>query len=430
MHIFPKSPQTIRLLCAADLHLGRPLPLIAKEHQGAQDFITNAWENFVEWAVSSASDVDAVLLAGDIFDNEDNLYEAVFNFEKGVVKLAQKGIHILAIAGNHDAELFAKRLFFSHLPRFRCLGKHGKWETCHLEFGSQQLRIDGWSFPAAHCHDNPLTTAPTCNREEIAIGMLHGECPGQKDSPYAPVNLGDFAATGHRAWVLGHVHIPQIILQQPYTFYCGSLQGLDSSEQGLRGATLLDIDSTGKIQQHFIPLAPLLWHHQKVQLEDSVNCEIVTQLQQSIQAVITRDLAFTRAVVTRLFLEGRVRNYQEVIEYAKSIEGTHHASLFLREKLIPCAVEKVVINCEPAFDLPLLAKGEDVVSQLARLLLQLYHREEEKNFLEKVHFFLEQKQMKYPHLTGFLTDDQLREECLRVGYYLLDALMKQRDTTR
>lgn len=422
-----KQASSIRLLCAADLHLGRILPH-SLEEKSKENFILNAWTNLV--ALAGSSSVDAVLLAGDIFDSEDNLYEAVFQFEKGVVELAKKGIPVLAVAGNHDARLFAKRSYFPHLPQFKVLGKNGVWESHSLTVGQRTLRIDGWSFPDERYIGNPILTSLPCSREEIAIGLLHCECPGAKDSVYAPVGVSDFAKTGHRAWILGHVHIPQQLLQQPDVFYCGSLQGLDSSEHGPRGAMVLDIDSAGGAQRQFCPLAPLLWHRQEVEVDPSV--DLFTFLERLAQERLKNDLNKTRAFASSFVLQGRVRDYLSLAQRAQELEGQHLTSILNDQNLIPCWIERISVDCQPAYDLSLLSQGEDMISLLARKLLELQKKEGEAAILKKAHGALEQKAMKYPHLaqTGPSNEEEIRSECLRAGYALLADLLKQKEGSR
>lgn len=421
--VLPKPPYTFRLLSAADLHLGRGFASVLGEAH-KQNFIFNAWENLI--ALASTSGVDAVLLAGDIFDSEDNLYEAVFHFEKGVVELSKRGIPVIAVAGNHDARLFAMRSYFPHLPRFHCLGKNGNWETYYLDWGQRKLRIDGWSFPDERFAGNPLKSAPLCSREEIAIGLLHCECPGQKESYYAPVSTSDFAASGHRAWILGHIHIPHTIVTQPDVFYCGSLQGLDSSEHGPRGATILDIDTAGQVQRQFCPLAPLLWHRKEIEIDSSHDLRVT--LENSVQETFKKELSSSRAITASFILQGRVHDYKALAARAKELEGTHLTSFLGTQGLVPCWIEKITVDCQPAFDLALLAQGEDMVSQLARLLLTLQKKENDTHLLGRARDSLEKKLMKYPHLADTLSEEELRRECLRSGYSLLADLMKQKET--
>lgn len=424
-----KAPSSIRLLCAADLHLGRTLSTSLGE-KSKENYVLNAWSNLVAFASAPSSSIDAVLLAGDTFDSENDLYEAVFHFEKGVVELGKRGIPVIAVAGNHDARLLAKRSYFSHLPHFKCLGKNGIWESHFLTIGQRKLRIDGWSFPDERFLGNPLSTSPTCSREEIAIGLLHCDCPGKKDSIHAPVSVNDFAKTGHRAWALGHVHIPQRLLQQPDVFYCGSLQGLDSSEHGPRGAMILDIDSAGGLQRHFCPLAPLLWHRLEVEVDTSV--DLLTFLERLAQESLKKGLGATRAIAARFHLQGRVRDYLSLVNRAGELEREHLTSILLDQTVVPCWIEKISIDCQPAFDLALLAQGDDMISQLSRRLLELQKNEEGVALVKKAYAALEQKSIKYPHLAATypLTEEEMRRECLRAGYALLSDLMKQKEVAR
>ncbi len=424
-----KPSRAIRLLCGADLHLGKAFSYGAGP--GKEHFLIQAWENFIDFALDPDSAVDAVLLAGDIFDSEKDLYEAVYHFEKGIAKLAEKGIVVLAVAGNHDARLFSLRSFFSHLPGFYILGKNGTWESYYLEREGRKIRIDGWSFPSEHFAANPLRLQPPVQPEEIAIGLLHCECPGPKESLYAPVSLQDLGSSGHKAWVLGHIHIPQNILNSssrgakayPLAFYCGSLQGLDISEQGPRGAMVLDIQSTGEIHDHFIPLAPFLWRHHIIEMDNGEQ-DLGVRLENASKEIAHGER--TRGLAIRFYLRGRVRNYQALAARACEWEGKQLTSFFNGFSPVPCWIEKIVVDCQPTFDLELLGKGENIIGQLAKRLL-LLEKKEGVELLKKARTSIEEKLFTFPHLGSSYTDDQLRLEALRSGYALLDRLMQQKN---
>ena len=248
----------------------------------------------------------------------------------------------------------------------------------------------------------------------------------------------DFRDTGHRAWILGHIHVPHRVYQQPHVFYCGSLQGLDPSENDLRGATIMDMDAAGNITTHFLPLAPLLWHHQEIHIEgdkDVKDVELLTFMEKNVQETLQKTfqedlLGNTRIVMSRFFIRGRVKDYHKVLEHTKQLEGTHHTSIFCKPALIPSWVEKVILVCKPALDLSLLAQGEDLVAQLARRILSLQNSENASAIIAKARAFVLKKEKQYPHLATSIDEETIRSECLRAAYVLLDVLLKQKEQVK
>src|SRR6056297_2667040 len=88
---------TLRILCAADLHRGRP-PARLPESSPVDSY--SGWEALVDLAVSEVP--DAVLLAGDVIDTDARSFEAFGPLRDGLGRLAQADIPVVAVAGNHD----------------------------------------------------------------------------------------------------------------------------------------------------------------------------------------------------------------------------------------------------------------------------------------------------------------------------------------
>ena len=57
----------------------------------------------VELAISEG--VHAVLLAGDVIDQSNRIFESQGPLKRGVEQLAQAGVVTIAVAGNHDAKV-------------------------------------------------------------------------------------------------------------------------------------------------------------------------------------------------------------------------------------------------------------------------------------------------------------------------------------
>ncbi|RMF20195.1 MAG: DNA repair exonuclease, partial [Deltaproteobacteria bacterium] len=122
----------VKLLCIGDIHLGRrpgrlPSDLFAEE--GAALGPLAAWRRAVDEAIDRR--VDAVLLAGDVVEQEDDFYEAFAPLEEGVRRLQDAGIAVLAVAGNHDVAVLPR--LARVIDSFRLLGAGGRWEEATVE---------------------------------------------------------------------------------------------------------------------------------------------------------------------------------------------------------------------------------------------------------------------------------------------------------
>ncbi len=416
-----KPPEAVRILCAADLHLGRRLSSLPPDLLAADYAPEKTWEDLVAYVEDPDHMVDAVVLAGDIFDHDDDLFASVRVLEEGLERLSRRGIPVIAVAGNHDATLLRRKHALLNLPHFYFLGLSGGWESQKLILKSREIRFDGWSFSSSQCLQNPLRDFPMPSLEvrEHAIGILHCDVQAGKESVYAPVQLEDFLSTGHVAWLLGHVHVPQQLSAEPFVAYCGSLQGLDPSETGAHGAWMIDLLADGSLTRAFIPLARLTWCKQELFLSEE---SLETQLLRSFDG-----MAETAILVGRFVLKGRTPSFQQVLQRAKELKGQYIGTCQRDKKRIPCYVDEIFCACSSDLDLDLLSRGEGLPAILARRLLALQGEDsiEKQQFLQDMQKQLRQTAQSYSHLA--IGEELGSEELLAIGYQILDDLLRSKE---
>ena len=112
-----KPLTTFRFLHAADLHLDSPLvglscksPDFAKRVETAS---RQAFDNLVALAIEERCRF--VVLAGDVFDRDLRNFQTGLYFLTGMKRLADAGIDVFLVLGNHDAgNRFADKLAFTN----------------------------------------------------------------------------------------------------------------------------------------------------------------------------------------------------------------------------------------------------------------------------------------------------------------------------
>lgn len=408
--------QSLRILCAADLHLGRRLTRLPEELETFAEAPKLAWSNLVEYALESSHQIDAIVLAGDIFDNEENLYETLGAFEKGVRRILACNIPIIAVAGNHDGDVLLRLSLRLNIPHFHLLGKNETWESITLELGRRAVRFVGWSFASSKYVADPLATFPDDEAACLTIGVLHCDVDAGKKSPYAPVELRRFKELTPKAWILGHVHIPTVLSEEPFVCYCGSLQGLDPSEAGERGAVLLEVSPSHKIISTRIPLAPLLFHSQSVDLSDSTPQSFDGDLCFALKQGIGELKDKVKAVLCRFILEGRSRFLKELRAFADRIESRDFTQV--GSSWVPCFVESVLLRCTPAVDLNHLCKGRD----FAAVIAQLIQLRGSNAILSEAASFLHEKIELNGQLDITMGTEELSSVFARAGYEVLEKI--------
>jgi exonuclease SbcD len=215
------------LFAAADIHLGRS-PARVSADWALRHSPRVAFDNLVTAAIDEQA--DAVLLAGDVVDRDNVFFEAYGVLQRGVARLREKGIPLIAVAGNHDTHILPELADAVDDPEaFRLLGRGGTWESVDLSCrDGSQIRIWGWSFPRSDYSGNPLSDFPGLgsDRPATVIGLLHAD-RGASGGVYAPVSAADLDASGVRPWILGHIHLPDPTAPGSTSYYTGSLQALD-----------------------------------------------------------------------------------------------------------------------------------------------------------------------------------------------------------
>ncbi|MBS3904531.1 MAG: DNA repair exonuclease [Simkania sp.] len=427
MRGLPKKPaDCVRLIAAADLHLGRKVPIPEFLYSDATS-PEGAWQRVVDLVVDEEAEVDVLLLAGDIFDKEENVLEAPYCFERGLQRLAAKDKPVIAIAGNHDYRSLQRRHRLFSFPQFYLLGQGGVWETIQLTLGERVICFEGWSFPSSTFVKNPLLTLGPKENSQVTIGLLHGECDGKKESPYAPFTTQELARTGRECWVLGHIHNPEVLCQEPYIFYCGTLQGLDSSEKGPRGVWVIDIDRTGRLHPTFFPIAGAIWMEVIVNITGVDIDDYEVRLQQEL----TKDIPLWEglgSVAIEVIWQGKTHDMNVAVKRIQEIQGMY-LSLNKNGSLLECMVHTCKIDIRPEIDLLLLSNEKTIVGLLANQLLLLEQSVggESRSLLFKLREFLEQAWQRYPYFMQQVDDHVLKQELISKGYQILAELLEQQE---
>lgn len=366
------------LLIVGDIHLGRLPGRVQDAGFDARELgPAVAWRRAVDAAIDAG--VDAVLLAGDVVDDDADRFEAYGHLEAGVARLSDRGIAVLGVAGNHDG-LVLPRLA-ERIPSFRLLGRDSRWERAEIA-GAVPVDLLGWSFSGRHHRDNPLESPGL--REALAarrpdatcLGLLHCDLDGSS-SPYAPVPRHQLEALGLDGWFLGHVHNPDPLPNQRPLGYLGSLVGLDRGEPGAHGPCRVRVFGPGHLEVTRLVLGPVVWLEVEVPVgdlpdddgaADALHLRIETAFRQRAAAapevcgpevsVVACSVRLTGPVAAR----GRVRRF---------VLDTGPEELRFRVGEQPWVAIALRDHTRPAVALHALASQPTPIGVLARLLLDL-----------------------------------------------------------
>jgi DNA repair protein SbcD/Mre11 len=323
----------MKFVHAADLHLDSPLRELSRQEprqfERMRRATREAFERMIDLCIEQ--EVAFLALAGDLYDHDcPNMQIAVF-LRSQLRRLEQRGIHVVVIKGNHDAD---NRITSAlALPaNTRILGEQQP-ETIMFDDLPVRVAVHGQSFKPGPIPENLAASYPAPLRGRYNIGLLHTSLAGTTDhDAYAPCTLEELTSRGYDYWALGHIHKRAVLSREPYVIFPGNLQGRHAKETGPKGCFLVEIDDAGRTASaEFIPLDVVRWHRAEVDLKGrNTEAELVEGIRETLTRAHRDDDGRPGAV--RIVLSGRTSLYgyiegrphrlrQTTLELADEIAG-------------------------------------------------------------------------------------------------------------
>lgn len=237
----------MKIFHAADLHLDSPMRgLVAYAEAPVEDLrlaTRVALGNLVDAAIEEA--VDAVVIAGDIFDGDWPHYGTGVRFVYEMGRLREADIPVVIVTGNHDAE--SKLTKSLPLPiNVHMLTAHQAQTVTFEEVG---LAVHGQSYATPAVVDDLSASYPCPVADMFNLGLLHTSADGRPGHEhYAPCSVNALVQHGYDYWALGHVHTREVLHTDPPIVFSGNLQGRGMRETGPKGATLIEVGDDGTIK--------------------------------------------------------------------------------------------------------------------------------------------------------------------------------------
>ena len=357
----------IRFVHAADLHLDSPftgLKAAAPENVATALYSAtfDAYENIINLCISE--EVDALLVAGDVYDGADRSLRAQLKFVEGLNNLDTQGIRSFVCHGNHDPlDGWQARLAYPQ----SCRRFGTEWEAVPVFENPNRAVIHGISYPKREFTENLARRLGRVDPGPFSIGLLHANVSNDPNhAAYAPCSLEDLATSGIDYWALGHVHTRQVLSErEPAVVYPGNPQGRHPNETGARGVYLVEVDDGGNVHSTFHLMATVRWETLPVDIAPfEREQELLDALQEGMQGLL--DSTDGRSAVARVTLTGRgalnrtLRRPNAIDDLVEEINGEWAE----RSPFVWC--ERIEDASASPFDREARLKGSDFLAEVLR----------------------------------------------------------------
>ena len=266
----------MRLLHLSDLHIGKRVNefcMIEDQRHALEGIVRTIRER----------SIDALLIAGDLYDKSAPSAEAVALVDWFLAEAAATGAQVLAIAGNHDSaervayasSLLARQgvhlspVYDGRIHAVELADEHGPVVFWLLPFLKPSLVRPFFPETAIASYTDALTAAlSTCNLDTSLrnVVLSHQFVTWGATEPErcdSELNIGGVDNVDGRVYddfdyvALGHIHRPQRI-GRPEMRYSGSLLKYSLSEiRGAKSTPLVELGPKGSVAIELVPIEPL-----------------------------------------------------------------------------------------------------------------------------------------------------------------------------
>ena len=226
----------IKILHSGDIHLDSPFSqLPPAKSEVRRNELRGTFTSLMTSA--RTENVDLVLIAGDMFDNDFVTRETLALIISEIGKLK---CPVVISPGNHDfahpGSVWQKNIFPKNAYIFTSN------ELSSFEFPDIGVRVYGWAFTETFMWNNPIG-----GRRAERDGLMNILCAHcdliAPISPSCPVSFRQLREFGADYNALGHIHNPDEEAEYPNNvMYCGCLEGRSYDERGPKGAVLCTAD--------------------------------------------------------------------------------------------------------------------------------------------------------------------------------------------
>lgn len=236
----------MKILLGADFHLGARLAWLGESAEARRDDLLRSFDRFVQFALDPRQKIDAVLIAGDLFDHHAPPASVADAALAGLGRLVAAGRTVALIPGLYDGYAYVDSLYRSdRWPAGVTVLRAAAATRTTLDVAGQPLHLYAMAWDPGRAPAEPLAGF---KRDATAgpgphVGLLHGSLPvgpeWERRRHDFPLSLDLLGRCELDLVVLGHHHeFSEQRFGRTTVVYPGTIEGIDPGETGERALTL------------------------------------------------------------------------------------------------------------------------------------------------------------------------------------------------
>jgi exonuclease SbcD len=234
----------VRVAHIADVHLGASCTYLGDKADMRRRDFEYTFQKVIDICCSQENRIDALIIAGDLFDMVNPPSSLVGFVQKNITQLQDSGVPVLIVPGTHDSYGYRKSVYKTYQFLGADILSFPVFSPVVKTFSGEKVFFYGMAYiPGYNC--NPFTSFTPVEEEGIHVGILHGAL--EKPSHWKGQNLHitgeDIAESNLDYLALGHYHtFQQHQFGKTVAVYPGSLEGRTLSEKGERFMVIADLE--------------------------------------------------------------------------------------------------------------------------------------------------------------------------------------------
>ncbi|MEK9628504.1 MAG: DNA repair exonuclease [Nitrospinota bacterium] len=358
-----------RFIHCSDLHIDSPFKGLTSQApalaRALRESTFNAFQNIARLALQEK--VDAVLIAGDVFDGADRSLQAQLKFRRILKELSDQEIQSFIVHGNHDPlDSWAHTLEW---PEHVTIFPGNKVQHVPVKKDGKNIAwIYGISYPEKEVSENLALKFRKEKEEGFSIGLLHanvGQHPGHDN--YAPCSINDLVSRNFDYWALGHIHEHKVLREsEPAIVYSGNTQARHLNETGQKGCCLVTLATNSPPNIRFMTTDVVSYRSATLDLQ---NAETINDVIRSIQnqcEELAKETIPREGLVVRLNLTGRTIIHKE-LQAAGTLNALMEEIHGFFEGHSPWIIVELHAETAGTYDINTLKEGKDFIADLVNL---------------------------------------------------------------